>query len=102
MKLTLKIDARYWASLLRPHALGSIEGTGAKTKSAAWRKIPSAYLICEDDRCFPVVAQEAIAEAIREAGCKIEIERVASSHSSHLSRPPLVADFMRRAAGEKL
>jgi hypothetical protein len=30
-----------------------------KIKSAAWRKIPSAYLVCEDDHGIPVQAHDA-------------------------------------------
>jgi hypothetical protein len=38
-------DGDYWISKLRPQSIASFR---AKTKSAAWRKITSSYLICED------------------------------------------------------
>lgn len=61
-------------------------------------KIPSVYMACELDNAVPVEAQEAIALGVRKEGAVIEIERVSASHSPHLSKPEVVADFMHRAA----
>jgi hypothetical protein len=72
----------------------------AKTKSAAWRKIPSAYLVCEDDRCVPVQGQDAMIAAVKKEGVEIEVERIFSSHSPHLVKQEIVVGFLRRAAGE--
>jgi pimeloyl-ACP methyl ester carboxylesterase len=84
-------------SQIQPHSLATIQGDQAKTRSAAWRKIPSAYLICEQDNAIPAQGQEAMALGVREAGGTIDIERIPSSHSPHLSQPGVVADFLRRA-----
>jgi pimeloyl-ACP methyl ester carboxylesterase len=86
------------AAALRPHSLASFH---AKTRSpAAWRKIPVAYLVCEDDKLIPATLQEGMVDNMRKAGADVSVERVASSHSPYLSRPVEVARFLRRAAGE--
>lgn len=73
-----------------------------KTKSAAWRKIPSSYLICENDRPLPLAIQEEMIARVKKEGGEIETERLFVSHSPHLAMPEKVAEFIRRAAGEDL
>jgi len=92
-------DAENWVTKLKPHSIASLRD---KTRSAAWRRIPSAYLICEDDRIIPAQAQEAMTTDVKEAGGEIVVERVFSGHSPHLGKPEVVAGFLRRAAGEEL
>jgi len=92
-------DGQYWANQLRPHSSAAIK---AKATSAAWRRIPSAYLVCEDDRAVPVQAQEAMIAGVKKDGAKMEVERVFSSHSPHLVKPDIVVGFLRRAAGENV
>ncbi len=86
-------------ALLRPQAhITFID----KTKTAAWRKIPSSYLMCENDRPVPLAIQEEMITRIKEEGGQIETERLFVSHSPHLVMPDKVAEFIRRAAGEGL
>lgn len=80
--------------------LTSFQTLTTKTKSAAWKKIPSVYLVCEDDRAIPFQAQDAWVAAVKEAGGDIETERLFVSHSAHVVNPKFVAGFIRRAAGE--
>ncbi|KAF4630875.1 hypothetical protein G7Y89_g7264 [Cudoniella acicularis] len=48
-------DAKYWLSNLRPHSFPTfLEGP----RSAAYKMIPSAYLVCEDDRAIPKEGQD--------------------------------------------
>jgi hypothetical protein len=82
---------------LKPHS-NATKRTGAS--SAAWKTIPSSYLICEDDRAIPVFIQEAMVKACQDAGASMETERVFSSHSPFLSKPDETVGFLRRAAGE--
>lgn len=82
-------------SKLKVHSLATFE---AKTTYAAFKKIPSAYLICENDGAIPVEGQQAMAEGVRQQGGEIEIERIAFSHSPHLGKAEVVADFILRAA----
>jgi hypothetical protein len=79
-------DAENWVTKLNPHSIASFRD---KTRSAAWRRIPAQ-------------AQEAMTTDVKEAGGEIVVERVFSGHSPHLSKPDVVAGFLRRAAGEKL
>lgn len=92
-------EAKELVAKLRPQALITFL---LPPKSAAWRRIPSAYLICENDNTFPVKGQEAVVAAIKEAGAAIDVERLFVSHSPYISRPDYVAGFLRRAAGEKV
>lgn len=73
---------------LKPQSLASFL---EPVKAAAWRQRPSAYLVCELDRCVPAAAQEQLAE-----GCG-HVERLAASHSPFMSRPAEVAGFLGRA-----
>ena len=56
---------------------------------AAWRTIPSTYVVCERDCAIPVQAQEAMAER---AG---RVLRMPTSHSPFLSRPAQLAGVLR-------
>lgn len=78
------------------HAVATFE---AKAKFAAWRKIPSAYLVCENDRALPATAQDAMIDAAREQGGVIDVERIPSAHSPYIGCPELVAAFIDRAVG---
>ncbi|TKA37268.1 hypothetical protein B0A54_11253 [Friedmanniomyces endolithicus] len=66
---------------------------------AAWKHIPSTYLVCEKDMGIPVVAQEAM---ISQPGADFTVERCGASHSPFLSIPDFTAGVVRRAAGEKV
>ncbi|KAH8629886.1 hypothetical protein IG631_14463 [Alternaria alternata] len=91
-------EAEEMIAALRPHALGALQG---KMKSpAAWREIPVAYMICEEDRALPAGAQDAMIQGVKAAGADVVIERVAASHSPYLSQPDTVVKFLLRAAGE--
>ena len=92
-------DAENFVSKLRNHSIATFR---EKARSAAWRKIPSAYLICDDDQIFPVQGQEAMVDIVRQGGGEIVVEHVNASHSAHLSQPSAVVNFLRRAAGEKI
>ena len=89
-------EADKYISRLRPHSMYTF---AAKTRSAAWRKIPVAYLVCENDKAIPVAVQDALVEGARKEGAEVVVERVAASHSPYISQPKAVADFLLRAAG---
>ncbi|KAG4434320.1 hypothetical protein IFR05_010198 [Cadophora sp. M221] len=90
-------EADEWAAKIRVHSLATFM---AKTKSAAWKKIPTSYLICENDRPIPPALQESMIATVKKQGGEIETERLFVSHSPHLAMPEKVAGFLRRAAGE--
>lgn len=56
---------------------------------AAWRTIPSTYVVCERDGAIPVGAQEAMAERAA------RVLRMPTSHSPFLSRPAQLAGVLR-------
>ncbi|QYN18952.1 alpha/beta hydrolase [Amycolatopsis sp. DSM 110486] len=60
-----------------------------KLTEAAWKTIPSTYIICEADNAFPPFAQELLAQR---AG---RVHRLNTSHSPFLSQPAAVAQLLR-------
>ena len=56
--------------------------------AAAWRTIPSTYVICEEDQAVAPAAQEQLAKRAT------KIRRLPSSHSPMLSRPAEVAQII--------
>jgi pimeloyl-ACP methyl ester carboxylesterase len=85
--------ARQAAARLRP-----FQKTGyavvATDAVAAWRTIPTTYVVCTQDRMIHPDTQREMAAA---AGAEVIEWR--SSHSPFLSRPGLVADLVARRAG---
>ena len=61
--------------------------------AAAWRTLPSAYVICEADQAVPPPAQEAMSAR---AGT---VHRLHASHSPFLSRPAEVSEIVLEALG---
>jgi pimeloyl-ACP methyl ester carboxylesterase len=61
---------------------------------AAWRTIPTTYVVCAEDRMIHPDTQRDMAVA---AGA--EVIEWSSSHSPFLSHPDLVADLVARRAG---
>jgi pimeloyl-ACP methyl ester carboxylesterase len=91
-------EAEEWKAKLKPQSLATFQD---KTRAAAWRKIPTAYLVCEDDRAIPVQRQDAMIAKIKEGG-EIVTERLFVGHSPYINKPDFVAGFLRRAAGENV
>jgi pimeloyl-ACP methyl ester carboxylesterase len=58
---------------------------------AAWKTIPSTYVVCEADNAIPVTAQEAMAMHAD------DVERLNTSHCPFLSQPAAVARIIRRS-----
>jgi pimeloyl-ACP methyl ester carboxylesterase len=70
----------------------SVAAISTPLSAAAWKTVPSTYVICDEDRAVPPPAQEAMAAR---AG---SVRRLPSSHSPFLSRPDEVAEIVRDAA----
>lgn len=64
---------------------------------AAWKEVDSYYLMTEDDRAFPLWAQEAMVS--QQGGRWVTIEKIQAGHSPFLSRPEETAGFVRRVCG---
>lgn len=65
----------------------------AKLTRAAWRYVPSTYLICENDHAAPPQYQEMFA-----ASAKARVEKCTSGHSPHLSQPEMLVHKVHEAA----
>lgn len=92
-------EGEYWKSKLVRHSYATFN---AGAPSAAWRTIPSRYLVCEDDRAIKPEIQEFMVKTSQALGAKMEMERVFSSHSPFLSKPDETVGFLRRTAGEEV
>jgi pimeloyl-ACP methyl ester carboxylesterase len=91
--------ARFYADVDGPAADAAIARLGHQSlesfrqplTAAAWRTVPSTFVVCEQDRAIPPAAQLAMARRSR------RVVRMAASHSPFLSRPAEVAAIL---AGE--
>ncbi|MCF3961225.1 alpha/beta hydrolase [Streptomyces fuscigenes] len=70
----------------------SLRSCTETTTRAAWRELPSTYVVCEQDQNFPVPLQE------RFAAQATHTERLPTGHSPFLSQPRALADLLIRAA----
>jgi hypothetical protein len=77
-------------SRLRPQSARSFEEPLTR---ASWRIIPSAYIVCDDDRVFP----EGLADKLAP---KADVVRhLAGSHSPFLAQPAVLADTLEDIVG---
>ena len=70
---------------LRPQAARSF---GQPVQVAAWRDLPSTYVLCTEDRCIPPEAQR------RWSARSTESVELAAGHSPFLGRPAALADLL--------
>jgi pimeloyl-ACP methyl ester carboxylesterase len=76
----------------RPLALAAAAGQATE---AAWKTIPSWYLLGRQDKAITPAAQRFMANR---AGS--EIVEIDSAHSSMVSQPRAVVDMIEEAAGQ--
>ncbi|PYI00617.1 alpha/beta-hydrolase [Aspergillus sclerotiicarbonarius CBS 121057] len=88
-------DGKQWAETLRPHAWAT---KNSPATGAAYVDIPSAYLLCEEDRAIPLFVQELMVEKARAKGASIETEKIKTAHSPWLVYPDEVAAFVKKHA----
>ena len=86
--------AKKWIAQLKPL---SYKVFSSEVTYAAWRDVPSTYLLCEQDQAILIEWQKGMVE-----GAKVNVttETLDCSHSPFLSMPKKVAEAVRRAAGE--
>ena len=85
---------------LRPQSLGAFWST---TTHAAWRIIPTTYVLCTADRPSTVVAARYLIDTAKASG-KHMIDRVMevdTGHSPFISRPEWVAKMLVNEAGRQ-
>ncbi|KAI4716360.1 alpha/beta-hydrolase [Aureobasidium sp. EXF-10727] len=61
----------------------------------AWREIPTAYIVCEDDRALTKAGQEQMINAVKAEGVEVETTYLKASHSPFLSMPAETAKAIR-------
>jgi pimeloyl-ACP methyl ester carboxylesterase len=61
----------------------------------AWREIPTAYIVCEDDRAITKEGQEQMINAVKAQGVEVETTCLKASHSPFLSMPGETAKAIR-------
>ncbi|OJD17260.1 hypothetical protein AJ78_02642 [Emergomyces pasteurianus Ep9510] len=72
---------------------------GVPVTYTAYRDIPSTFIVCKKDLAVPPYIQEKM---VAQAGDAMDVVRCEEGHSPHLSNPKLVADCIRRVAGESI
>jgi len=88
--------AAYWA----PHTTHSdLTAFATPLQYAAWRYIPSTYVICELDKCIAAHAQEDMV-ALTEG--KVKAVRLRSGHMPMLSMPERFAEVLKAEAGDMI
>ena len=93
--------AKEVARTLRPQSLGPLWST---TSFAAWKHVPTTYVICEDYIPSTVAAAGfLVSSAQATEGNKVDtVVKIKAGHSPMLSQPERTAHVLRQAAGEKL
>ncbi|THJ26087.1 alpha/beta fold hydrolase, partial [Candidatus Frankia alpina] len=71
----------------------SVQVTGQPVGAAAWHHVPSAYLVCAQDRGTPARLQREFA---RRAGGVVELD---TGHHPFLSQPAALADLLLNLEG---
>ena len=82
-------DIEWALARLGPQPAASFQ---QKIDAAAWRSVPSTYVVCEDDRAIAPWLQRAFAERATDTVV------FATSHSPFLSRPDLLVDLLEDLA----
>jgi pimeloyl-ACP methyl ester carboxylesterase len=83
------LDAEAAAAAIARLGYQSLQSVSQPLTMAAWRTIPSTYVVTERDAAIPVPAQEAMAQRAH------QIRRLDTSHSPFLSQPALLAELLR-------
>ncbi|KAH7321711.1 Alpha/beta hydrolase fold-1 [Rhexocercosporidium sp. MPI-PUGE-AT-0058] len=94
-------QAEYWSSQLLPQSLGVF---WSRTSYAAWRYIPSTYVLCARDQSMSLSYGEMILKAAQDSKPNMvdSVERCDAGHCVMLSQPDWTANMLRRAAGERV
>ncbi|KAH7554706.1 Alpha/beta hydrolase fold-1 [Bipolaris maydis] len=76
-------EQQKWGEKLQCHAYDTFY---AKATAASWKKIPTNYLLCEDDLAIPREGQQAMIEGVKAVGADIEVTSIKVGHSPFLSK----------------
>ncbi|KAF2826260.1 alpha/beta-hydrolase [Ophiobolus disseminans] len=90
-------EQKRWFATLHSQTVATMV---APATGASWEEIPSAYLLCEDDRAIPAAGQEAMIQGAKDAGAQVDVTRIKASHSPFLSKVDDTVKWIRGVAGE--
>ncbi|KAL9126017.1 MAG: hypothetical protein Q9175_007988, partial [Cornicularia normoerica] len=92
-------EGEHWASLLEPQSVGAL---WSDQTYAAFKDIPSTYVVCELDRIMPVEQQEVMIKNAKEVEPSAfdVVERLQSGHEPTLSKVGELVGVLERAARE--
>lgn len=82
--------------MLEPH---SFDTWNTAATYAAWRHVPSTYVVCEEDKALLPQYQEFILQLTEG---RFEVVRCKASHSPFLSQPEWLAKAARKTVGEDI
>ena len=90
-------EGEHWASLLEPHSVGAM---WSDQKYAAFKHIPSTYVVCMLDRIVPVEQQEGMIRNAKEVHSTAfdVVERLQSGHEPNFSKIDELVGIIERAA----
>ncbi|TVY84177.1 hypothetical protein LSUE1_G000950 [Lachnellula suecica] len=94
-------EAEYWASQILPQSIGVY---WSQTTYAAWRYIPSTYVLCGRDNCTSMEYAEMVLKDSQDSKPNMidTVERCEEAgHTVFLSQIPWTVNVLRRAAGER-
>lgn len=69
---------------------------------AAWKHIPTTYLLCKEDQTVVYERQLKLIENAKLAGVDVKTFTCDAGHSPFLSQPELTSKVIRWASGEEL
>ncbi|ERF68286.1 hypothetical protein EPUS_02742 [Endocarpon pusillum Z07020] len=102
-------EAAYWVSKLGTHSAVTLD---LPANYAAWKDIPSWYLLCMQDKTIMPETQRAFVKKAREyldeaggpgtGAHRLRMEEIDAGHSPFLSRPERTAAFIEKAATSDL
>ena len=89
-------ESQHWSSLLKPHSVGAL---WSSQSYAAWRDIPSTYVVCEIDQAIPVGRQEEMIKNAREVQPKAVdvVERLETGHEPFLTKVDELVEIVERS-----
>ncbi|KAM3068140.1 hypothetical protein ACMFMG_011190 [Clarireedia jacksonii] len=79
-------EGDYWVNKLLPQSSKALT-EGAEYSYSGWLDVPVLYLMTVEDKALPIQAQRMMGQAALDAGAKITMREIESSHSPMLSRP---------------
>jgi hypothetical protein len=90
-------QAKELASQLEPQSIGVFY---SKITYAPWRKIPTTFVLCENDQSFTMGYAEYLLGVAKSTDDHMidTIEKCDSGHFVMISRPQWLADVLKRAA----